>query len=98
EQQGVKTRPIDCGEEHVGDVAPTYGGLLGAARRASRGRSPDLRRIRRCGAESASEAWPRRTADPAARREEQVGGEAPTYGGSCGAGQRARPRPAARRA
>src|SRR5690606_17929554 len=43
-RQADKTRPADCGEEQVGDVAPTYGGFCGTGRRASRGRSPDLRR------------------------------------------------------
>src|SRR5690606_6165507 len=52
----VKTRPTGCGEERVGDVAPTYGGSCGAARRARRGRSPDLRWILRHGAKSKSGA------------------------------------------
>src|SRR5690606_20189902 len=43
ERQADKTRPTGCGEERVGGVAPTYGGFCGAGRRASRGRSPDLR-------------------------------------------------------
>src|SRR5690606_5138547 len=36
----AKTRPTGCGEERVGDVAPTYGASCGAARRARRGVAP----------------------------------------------------------
>src|SRR5690606_15630163 len=30
-RQADKTRPMGCGEEQVGDVAPTYGGSCGVA-------------------------------------------------------------------